>query len=248
MSQDTPRDETSTPARRYILHATVAAVAIVACEFVLVRFVTPRLFAEADTAPMQAWGHVGLVRGVQALVLLGLLLAAFRWSARDLGIGGARLRTTTLGVALPALLLLPMLGVAVAVSDLWHWVWPQASPVAVAGLLGVPAAPSVVQVVGMAFVVGLVVPFAEELAFRGALRRALVRWLSPAGRVLIVAALFALAHGLAGFLLYAAAGVLLGVLREWLDNLWAPIALHAGANLALLALGVALAVTTGGAP
>lgn len=101
---------------------------------------------------------------------------------------------------------------------------------------------------GMLFVlVAGLVPFAEELFFRGMFYPVLRRRLAPAPAILLNAALFSVAHVFVLLLpgLFVV-GLLLAYLRERSGSIWPGVLLHALQNgLALLAIAVALA---GGAP
>ena len=91
--------------------------------------------------------------------------------------------------------------------------------------------------ISVIFILGVVVaPIVEEIMFRGALYSWLRQRLNLAGAVIISAMIFALVHpqGLIGFLPITFLGVVLALLREWRNNLLAPIVAHAGFNLVSL--------------
>jgi membrane protease YdiL (CAAX protease family) len=91
--------------------------------------------------------------------------------------------------------------------------------------------------ISIIFILGVVVaPIVEEIMFRGVLYTWLRQRLNIAGAVVISAMVFAWVHpqGLIGFLPIAFLGAVLALLREWRNNLLAPIVAHAGFNLVSL--------------
>jgi membrane protease YdiL (CAAX protease family) len=178
---------------------------------------TGRAIAIAIAALSLEWARALALRaGVEpwAALLLGgcalCLLAAGR-SPAELGLGMSRLPLRLLGaIALAAVLLLPA-----AVR------WAGAPP-ALAPPLALAA---------------VVVSLGEELAFRGALYRALEEVAGSPTAVAGSALAFTAAHALShppGFLLpVAAAGLLLGLWRWACRDLVAPITAHVLADLAL---------------
>ncbi len=109
------------------------------------------------------------------------------------------------------------------------------------GLVGGDSAPyAPYQIVLQVLTTALVPGFCEELLFRGAIQTNLV----PFGRsnaIFISAFLFALMHQNAGQIFYAfAAGILLGVIYEMTESIWACTALHVMNNLYATVEGVLL--------
>jgi hypothetical protein len=85
-------------------------------------------------------------------------------------------------------------------------------------------------------VLGLLVPFCEELLFRGLGFATLGRYAVPGSAVA-----FALAHGLPSLLIQVLiAGLALGELRRRTDSLWPGVAAHATINM----LGILVALAT----
>lgn len=93
------------------------------------------------------------------------------------------------------------------------------------------SSPTGIEAVVIFVILSLVVPFAEELLFRGFLFRALRGKLNFVWTALIVSALFGVVHGAAavGFDVFALSLVLC-YLREKTGSLWPGIALHALKN------------------
>ena len=137
------------------------------------------------------------------------------------------------------LLCLPLL---FGLSVVWQWILLQwrgemlsqvlvgyfedasGAPLAVAALLGI-----------------VVIPFLEEVIFRGLLQSALVSRLGAGRGVILTALLFALLHGLASFVPVLALALLLGELRQRTGSLWASYAVHLfhnGLQIAALASGL----------
>jgi hypothetical protein len=98
------------------------------------------------------------------------------------------------------------------------------TPLAVAALLGI-----------------VVIPFLEEVLFRGLLQSALVSRMGARPGIILTALLFALLHGLASFVPVLALALLLGELRQRTGSLWASYAAHLfhnGLQIAILASGL----------
>ncbi|MFQ3663764.1 MAG: type II CAAX endopeptidase family protein [Chloroflexaceae bacterium] len=105
------------------------------------------------------------------------------------------------------------------------------------------AALAPVEVLLLLILVAGVVPFAEELFFRGMLYPLMRRDLGPAFAILLNAALFALVHVIPQLLpgLFII-GLILAYLRERSGSIWPGVLYHALQNgLALLLINVALA-------
>jgi membrane protease YdiL (CAAX protease family) len=96
---------------------------------------------------------------------------------------------------------------------------------------------------GIAFVVAIVGPIAEELVFRGWVQERLARWWSARGAIALVAVAFTLAHAETPSALppIFVMAVVTGVLRERTRSTWPGLAAH------LLNNGVAMGVVVSGA-
>ena len=163
------------------------------------------------------WGRVLLARAGAdpALALaaggIALLLLAAGCKPHELGLGTSRIALRLLGgLALAVVLLLPA-------AVRWTDATPALSPVLTAAAVSVS--------------------IGEEVAFRGALYRALDAAAGPAaaviGSTLAFVAAHVLSHPLAFLPAVAAAGLLLGLWRWACNDLLAPITAHVLADLAL---------------
>jgi len=80
-------------------------------------------------------------------------------------------------------------------------------------------------------------PLAEELFFRGVVYRLFRQSFGVLFAIVLSAVCFAMMHG-ALLSPQLVGGLIFAVAYEWGRNLWVPIALHAGANAAVLLIGV----------
>ena len=166
--------------------------------------------------------------GVVALVVLLVV-----WQAklldptgpRSLGLtSGGNLRAVAAGCASYALLLPTLLGLSMAWPFLWERLGGAYAPQEVAmGIAGTPK--QQLWMVGILAI--LVVPFLEELLFRGFLQPLLVQNLGDRGGVAATAFAFALLHGGAAFLPIFALALILGALMLRTQRLSASFAVHA---------------------
>jgi CAAX protease family protein len=85
----------------------------------------------------------------------------------------------------------------------------------------------------------VIVPFCEELLFRGWLQQGLATYFGPRRAVPIVAALFALGHDAGVLLPIFALALVLGVIRERTQRLWPSVVVHMVHNGVQVALLVA---------
>ena len=84
---------------------------------------------------------------------------------------------------------------------------------------------------------GIIVPVAEELIFRGLIYRRAREFTAPALAAVSSAVIFGVSHGNVAQFFYAAAlGLLLAYVYERYHSLAAPILVHAGANLLSIAI------------
>lgn len=176
---------------------------------------------------------------VQSLGCLASAGVAWVWVAR--GSGDLGLRRRGAGRALSAasatwLLCLPLF---YGLGLIWQWTlfhwhgsvqtqdWIErfgeagGTPLALAALLAI-----------------LVLPFLEEVVFRGLLQSALVSRLGSRPGVILTALLFALLHGQPSFLPVFALALLLGAIKQRTGSLWASTTAHVfhnGLQIALLA-------------
>lgn len=212
-------------------------------------FVFMLVLGVAFVVPMFVLGYdvesTTVLVGATAVGQVGLLLLAFaytRWRGIDVGIrvpSGRHALAVVGGTVLA-------LAVAIGLSFL----------LAVLGL--VPG--SVIDDVGtedptfflaLAVTSVAVVAPAEELFFRGAIQGRLRQRFGPVSAVVGSSLLFGSVHltnytgsivpVLAGSLLIASVGAVLGALYEWTDNLAVPIAVHAVYNVILLVTAYAVA-------
>lgn len=178
------------------------------------------------------------VLGVQALSLSAVGALAILWSRRGAGpasLGlrrGANLRAVAVGAVAWTLCLPLVLGI----SAMWPWLLER---------MGEPYVPQqwagIVELGGVALAVAavlaaFVVPFLEELVFRGFLQPLLVRWLGTVGGIGTTAAVFASLHP-GAFLPILALALVLGLVQQRTQRLsaaWAAHALNNGFTLALL--------------
>lgn len=191
-----------------------------------------------ETLPVTVVDLVGLWTGFLAAALLASRLFGSRRPARDLGLSLRLWPDVPLGVAVglgSQFLLLPLVYL-----PLQPYV-PHLDKT-----LSHPGVALTGHVHGAAFVVLAVfvvvgAPIAEELFFRGVLLRSLDAWFGPLGRragpvlaVLVMGALFGLAHGEGLVLAYGLAvfGVVLGVMANLFRRLGPGMVAHATFNLA----------------
>ena len=94
-----------------------------------------------------------------------------------------------------------------------------------------------------------VVPFGEELFFRGLVYGSLRRW-SVAGAIIVQALLFALSHqyGLVYTLFVLVAGVLFGIVYLWRRTLWTSVCMHLTCNTVSVVLLVVAFIAYGNKP
>ena len=180
--------------------------------------------------------------GVSTLGSLATVAVVWAWArtrtgAVGLGLAGAS-KASAAGSGL-WLLCLPLL---FGLSVVWQWILLQwrgemlsqvlvgyfkdasGAPLAVAALLGI-----------------VVIPFLEEVIFRGFLQSALVSRLGARFGVILTSLLFALLHGLPSFVPILVLALLLGELRQRTGSLWASYAVHLfhnGLQIAILASGL----------
>ncbi len=196
-----------------------------------------------DTAIAAAVGPIGAAKsllitgGVRFLEILGAAVywRLRGWGLRDLGLdaAGAR-RGWVVGCLAAAGFGLLVVGVEAAGRLLAGWSLARH----LAGG-GAPAAEVSLAAMGTIVAVGaLVAPACEELVFRGVLYGALRRRLDPVVATVLVAGLFAAAHGLRTPVpwVQAVGGVLFCAVYEASGSLWAPFLVHASGNLALFLL------------
>jgi membrane protease YdiL (CAAX protease family) len=94
-------------------------------------------------------------------------------------------------------------------------------------------------ILGMVLLVGIAVPFCEELLFRGVLFSWLAKHLGLGLGVLLSSVVFGLAHlrsgrVVAGFA--SAFGVVMALTFYWSDSLWTPVIIHTIVNLTKVSL------------
>jgi len=178
-------------------------------------------------------------QALMCLIIVGIAWAVNRRTDQNLitrlGLGtkGA-LRAVALGCA-AWLLSVPVLGL---VSYAWQWVlgqW-QDSPPSQEWVQQFELARGGPQVLAILFGV-LVLPFLEEVLFRGFMQALLSGWLGALPGLTLTALLFAWLHGLAVFLPVFVLALLLGEVRRRTGSLWASFAVHGfhnGLQLALL--------------
>ncbi len=166
--------------------------------------------------------------GVAALVALLVVWQARRLDPsgpRSLGFNsGGNLRAMAAGCASYVVLLPSLLGLSMAWPFVWERLGGTYAPQEVAmGIAGTPKE----QLWMVALLAILVVPFLEELLFRGFLQPLLVQNLGDRGGVAAAAFAFALLHGGAAFLPIFALALILGALMLRTQRLCAPFAVHA---------------------
>ncbi|MDX8408020.1 MAG: CPBP family intramembrane glutamic endopeptidase, partial [Mariprofundaceae bacterium] len=83
----------------------------------------------------------------------------------------------------------------------------------------------------------MLAPLAEELFFRAVVYRLFRQSFGMPVAIVLSAACFAMMHG-ALLSPQLAGGLIFAVAYEWSRNLWVPIALHVGANAAVLLLSL----------
>ena len=174
------------------------------------------------------------------LVLIAFLRARRGGGFRALGIGLAD-RGYTRKALLAWLLFLPLLyGLVWASPPLYEAVglrWtPQAHGEGIASLGGWSLALAAVLAV-------VVIPFLEELIFRGWMQQGLVRLLGPRTGLLLPAVLFTINHDTSVWFPILVLALLLGTLREQTQRLWPCVAVHVahnGLQVMLIVLGMHL--------
>ncbi len=180
--------------------------------------------------------------GVSALGNLAMAAVVWAW---------ARTRTGALGLGLAGasrawaagsgvwLLCLPLL---LGLSVVWQWILLQWSGEVLSQAVVEYFEDTSGAALAVAALLGIVVvPFLEEVIFRGLLQSALVSRLGARLGVILTALLFALLHGLPSFVPILALALLLGELRQRTGSLWASYAVHLfhnGLQIAILASGL----------
>ena len=180
--------------------------------------------------------------GISALSGLATGAVAWAWARGNPGALGLRRHDSSGAWATGSGLWLLCLPLFYGLAMVWQWTllhWPDVvstqawvthfgdaggAPLAVAALLGI-----------------VVVPFLEEVLFRGLLQSALVSRMGARPGIIFTAVLFALLHGLASFVPVLALALLLGELRQRTGSLWASYAAHLfhnGLQIAILASGL----------
>jgi membrane protease YdiL (CAAX protease family) len=197
-----------------------------------------------DAAIAAAVGPIGAARsllitgGVRLVEILGAA-AYWRmrgWGLADLGLDAAGTRRGWV-VGSVAAVGFGLLVVGVEVGGRVLAGWSLLRRLAGSGTAGAEdfslAAAGILLVVG-----GLVAPACEELVFRGVLYGSLRRRLGPVVATVLVAGLFAAAHGLRTPVpwVQAVGGVLFCAAYEFSGSLWAPFLVHASGNLTLFLL------------
>jgi membrane protease YdiL (CAAX protease family) len=209
-------------------------------QVVLVFLVVSALAPRVWPLPKEASLELLLARGALAFAAAGALVFHFARKlspegARELGLRAERNASAVAAGFASYVLLAPAL---FGLGLLWPWVlerlggtWtPQAVLPAFQELAGARLA----LAIGLAVVV---MPFLEELLFRGFLQPLLVQNFRDKGGILLTSLAFAALHGLGAFLPIFALSLLLGgiMLRtQRLVACWAVHALHNGLTLALL--------------
>lgn len=192
-------------------------------------------------APPDPWRLPALL-GVSTLGNLAMAAVVWAWARTRTGALGLRLAGASKAWAAGSGLWLLCLPLLFGLSVVWQWILLQwrgemlsqvlvgyfedasGAPLAVAALLGI-----------------VVIPFLEEVIFRGLLQSALVSRLGARRGVILTALLFALLHGLSSFVPVLALALLLGELRQRTGSLWASYAVHLfhnGLQIAILASGL----------
>ncbi len=192
----------------------------------------------AAVGPIGAAQSLLITGGVRLVEILG---AAAYWRARgwglaDLGLDAAGTRRGwVVGSVAAAGFGLVVLGVEVGGRVLAGW--------SLLSRLAGSGTPATVEfplaAMGTIVAVGaLVAPACEEMVFRGVLYGSLRRRLDPVVATILVAGLFAAAHGLRTPVpwVQAVGGVLFCAVYEFSGSLWAPFLVHASGNLALFLL------------
>ncbi len=173
------------------------------------------------------------------------IAAAIVIAARPGRIGAAGLRAAPgREVVMAAVLALPLLPALGGLSVLVRTALGQPPENPQIELL-FPEGLSVAAGAVMVALVVVVVPFVEELVFRGVLLDALRERVGPVGAVLVTAGLFGLMHGEPSIVVATTLlGGVLGVLRLRSGSIWPPVALHAANNgLAVVAILVGEGMT-----
>ena len=207
----------------------------------------------SDTPPTPEEVELAVVRLLVPMLLsqvvilgfVGLLVGA--WARRgdgatSLGLGrGRNVRASALGVMV-WILCYPLLR---GLTGIWPWLYER-----VGGefeiqqwAVGLDLAGGAALAVGALLAV-LVIPFLEELLFRGFLQPLLVRWLGVVGGVGTTAVVFVSLHEASAFLPLLALSLALGLVKERTQRLAACFAIHAannGLQVALLAFPPELA-------
>jgi len=157
------------------------------------------------------------------LIVFGVTRARMLGSLRSLGLDRPTPRHVLVGLG-SWLLFLPTI-----MALMWMSPWlfeamggewtPQAWGGRIEGITGAHA-------IGVVLITGLVVPFFEELIFRGWLQQGLAAIMGARPAILFVAVVFALVHDVGTVLPIFALALLLGTLRERTQSLWPSVAVH----------------------
>lgn len=204
------------------------------CVLLLIRFLT----ADPAITPEYIAGMLFL-QGLVPLAAVYLVMVRVRGTSwHELGLRPIS-RRWGVWAALIALLSIPLVGlvnhaVQILMDEPFHN--PQVAVLAQAAIT-VPA------IIATFAVVSILVPFVEELVFRGLLYGWIRKRLNVPAGVLLSAIVFSLAHGI--IILVPALvvqGIVLALLYEYSRSLWPPIVFHATFNAAMTAaLYVAIA-------
>ena len=203
--------------------------------------------AMARDRPVLSRAYSALIMSVQWLVTCGLILTWVALGAKGrpgvLGLGlkrlGAALRTglKTLLAAMPAVLVTLM--AALYIHQFLVHKPPPEHPV----LEALQQATDPWQVAAFFALAGLVIPFCEELFYRGIIQTALLRTGSATVAIVCTAVLFGAVHlslpnGATSAPALAVLGLALGYAYYRTGSLWAPVLMHALFNLYNLTLTV----------
>lgn len=201
------------------------------------------LYAEArGIDPSQARAGVVLLSNAFWQGMLGatLLLVARDSSSgfASLGLSGMRMRAVALGLGFYLLALPGILGTGALWSLSLEGFSGEAPTQAVQELIAGARGSDLFLAAVLAIVV---IPFLEELVFRGWLQGWISQRLGSLQGILISAALFAVLHGVSALLPIFVLALVLGTVRHCTDSLapvWAIHAVHNGSQLAILFLFV----------